>query len=169
MRYDLGSDNTAGMAPAALQALIAANDGYARAYGADDITSRAAEQIRLPAAPDVLAALREIQQRHADAVASGDARAAFRANMAFHEALFAACGNRHLLELIQMMAQKVHGARSFTAASPEHLALARDEHFAMIAALDAADRPRLVALCRAHLAPSRDAYIAAVEKRLGGR
>ncbi|KQU51595.1 GntR family transcriptional regulator [Bosea sp. Leaf344] len=129
----------------------------------------AAEQIRLPAAPEVLAALREIQQRHADAVAAGDARAAFRANMAFHEALFAACGNRHLLELIQMMAQKVHGARSFTAASPEHLALARDEHFAMIAALDAADRPRLVALCRAHLAPSRDAYIAAVEKRLGGR
>jgi len=46
MRYDFGSDNTAGMAPAALQALIAANEGYARAYGADDITARAAEQIR---------------------------------------------------------------------------------------------------------------------------
>ncbi|WGM31349.1 beta-eliminating lyase-related protein [Brevundimonas sp. NIBR11] len=46
MRYDFGSDNTAGMAPAALQALIAANEGYARAYGADDITARAADQIR---------------------------------------------------------------------------------------------------------------------------
>ncbi|KPF82278.1 threonine aldolase [Brevundimonas sp. AAP58] len=46
MRYDFGSDNTAGMAPAALQALIDANAGYARAYGADEITARAADQIR---------------------------------------------------------------------------------------------------------------------------
>ncbi len=129
----------------------------------------AAEQIPLPASGEVLAQLRSIQERHAAAVESGDARAAFRANMAFHETLFAACGNRHLVELIQMMAQKVHGARSFTAASPEHLALARDEHAAMILALEAGDRARLVGLCRAHLAPSRDAYIAAVERRLGGR
>ena len=46
MRYDFGSDNTAGMAPAAMEALIAANDGYARAYGADDVTARAADLIR---------------------------------------------------------------------------------------------------------------------------
>jgi len=46
VRYDFGSDNTAGMAPAALQAVVDANDGYARAYGADDVTARAADQIR---------------------------------------------------------------------------------------------------------------------------
>lgn len=46
MRYDFGSDNTAGMAPAALQALVEANGGYARAYGADEVTARAAELIR---------------------------------------------------------------------------------------------------------------------------
>ncbi|WP_420471074.1 threonine aldolase family protein [Brevundimonas sp. FT23042] len=46
MRYDFGSDNTAGMAPSALQGLIDANTGYARAYGADDVTARAADQIR---------------------------------------------------------------------------------------------------------------------------
>ena len=46
MRYDFGSDNTAGMAPAALQALVAANEGYARAYGSDDVTARAADEIR---------------------------------------------------------------------------------------------------------------------------
>ena len=46
MRYDFGSDNTAGMAPAALDAMIAANDGYARAYGSDDVTTRAADLIR---------------------------------------------------------------------------------------------------------------------------
>ncbi|CAN5268513.1 low specificity L-threonine aldolase [soil metagenome] len=46
MRYDFGSDNTAGMAPAALEGVIAANAGFARAYGADDVTARAADQIR---------------------------------------------------------------------------------------------------------------------------
>lgn len=46
MRYDFGSDNTAGMAPAALRAFVDANEGYARAYGADDVTARAADQIR---------------------------------------------------------------------------------------------------------------------------
>lgn len=46
MRYDFGSDNTAGMAPAALEAMISANSGYARAYGADDTTARAADLIR---------------------------------------------------------------------------------------------------------------------------
>ncbi len=127
----------------------------------------AAQQIPLPAGPEVVSRLRAIQDVHAAAVADADARAAFRANMAFHEALFAACGNAHLVELIQMMAQKVHGARSITAASPSHLALACAEHWAMIAALEADDRARLVQLCRDHLGPSRDAYIAAVEQRQG--
>lgn len=125
----------------------------------------AAEQIPLPASAVVLEQLRVLQQRHAAAVESGDARAAFRANMQFHETLFGACGNPPLVELIQGLAQKVHGARSITAASPAHLQLARDEHAAMVEALAAGDRDRLVALCRQHLGPSRDAYIAAVEAR----
>lgn len=46
MRYDFGSDNTAGMAPEAVDALVAANTGHAKSYGADEITARAADQIR---------------------------------------------------------------------------------------------------------------------------
>lgn len=46
MRYDFGSDNTAGMAPAALEALVTANTGYARSYGVDEISGRAADLIR---------------------------------------------------------------------------------------------------------------------------
>lgn len=46
MRFDFGSDNTAGMAPSALQSLIAANTGFTRAYGADEISARAADLIR---------------------------------------------------------------------------------------------------------------------------
>ncbi|MEN5363738.1 threonine aldolase family protein [Brevundimonas intermedia] len=46
MRYDFGSDNTAGMMPSAVEGLVRANEGFARAYGADDVTTRAADQIR---------------------------------------------------------------------------------------------------------------------------
>ena len=46
MRFDFGSDNTTGMAPSALQALVAANAGFARAYGADETSARAADLIR---------------------------------------------------------------------------------------------------------------------------
>lgn len=46
MRYDFGSDNTAGMAPAALQALITANDGSVGAYGSDPVSRRAADAVR---------------------------------------------------------------------------------------------------------------------------
>ena len=76
----------------------------------------AAEQIPLPAGSEIVSRLQAIQDVHAAAVAAADARAAFRANMAFHETLFAACGNAHLAEL--MMAQKVHGARSIRAGPP---------------------------------------------------
>lgn len=125
----------------------------------------AAGQIPLPASPAVLAGLRAIQNDHTEAVARADFRAAFRANMRFHEALFGACGNPHLVELIQTLAQKVHGARSITAANPEQLSRSRDEHLAMIEALAAGRRDELVGLCRQHLAPSRDTYIAAVQGR----
>lgn len=46
MRFDFGSDNTAGMAPSAVQALVDANSGFARSYGADETSARAAEAIR---------------------------------------------------------------------------------------------------------------------------
>lgn len=127
----------------------------------------AADMIPLPANDAVLTKLRSIQGSHSEAVARGDARGAFRSNMLFHEALWEACGNPHLAEAIQFMAQKVHGARSITASNPEHLARARDEHLAMIDALADGDRTKLVALCRRHLNPSRDAYINSVAGRPG--
>jgi len=126
----------------------------------------AAEQIPLPASPGFIAELTRIQTRHAEAIDANDPRAAFRANMAFHEMLFAACGNPYLAEVIRGAAQKVHGARFFTAASRLHLLRARDEHWAMIQALREGDRKTLVNLCRTHIGPSRDTYLSAVQSRV---
>lgn len=46
MRHDFASDNTAGMAPEAMRALQAANEGFAPAYGGDAVAARAADLIR---------------------------------------------------------------------------------------------------------------------------
>jgi len=125
----------------------------------------AAELIPLPASPDIIAGLRYIQNRHAAAVKAEDPRAAFHANMAFHNALFAACGNPHLADLIHLSAKKVHGARSLTAVDPVYLRRACDEHWAMIEALETGDRQGLVTLARDHILPSRDVYLARLALR----
>jgi DNA-binding GntR family transcriptional regulator len=152
------------------------NKGAAvRLLGADEVRqvysvrealeTLAAEQIPLPAPPEFIDLLTRIQTRHSEAVEANDHRAAFRANMAFHDALFGACGNPYLVEVIRSAAQKVHGARFFTAASKPHLLRARDEHWAMIEALRIGDRQKLVNLCRDHLGPSRETYLSAVQAR----
>lgn len=46
MRYDFASDNVAGAAPEAMEALIAANRGFASPYGSDTWSARAADLVR---------------------------------------------------------------------------------------------------------------------------
>ncbi|MGA0600220.1 beta-eliminating lyase-related protein [Caulobacter sp. KR2-114] len=45
-RYDFASDNTAGAMPEVMQALTAANDGFAAGYGADHVSKAAGDAIR---------------------------------------------------------------------------------------------------------------------------
>src|SRR3984957_11081835 len=46
LRYDFASDNVAGAMPEAIEALVAANTGFAAGYGADHVGQRAADLIR---------------------------------------------------------------------------------------------------------------------------
>ena len=52
-RYDFASDNVAGAMPEALDALTAANAGFASGYGADHVSARAADLIRARLDADV--------------------------------------------------------------------------------------------------------------------
>ena len=88
-------------------------------------------------------------------------RAVYRLNSAFHDTLFAACGNRHLVEAIAHYAWLAHAIRSYRIANPVLLAQAAREHGDMIGALAAGDRERLLSLCVEHINPSRDAYLEA--------
>jgi len=117
------------------------------------------KKIALPVPPARLAALMEAQRAHRAAVKANDPRAVFRANLAFHSALFALSGNGTLIEAITEYARRTYPVRLSTLVSAEYLQRARDEHEQIIDALRQGDRDTLVRLGAAHLRPSRDTYL----------
>jgi DNA-binding GntR family transcriptional regulator len=126
-----------------------------------------ARQIPLPVPSDKLEALVALQRVHDAAVAEGDLRSGFRANIAFHQALFALSDNPLLTEMIDLGASRAHTIRSLSMVFPHYLEKARVDHWKIIEALGACDRERLVEVCRDHLLPSRDAYIEQQMRRAG--
>ncbi|MFC4167793.1 GntR family transcriptional regulator [Teichococcus aestuarii] len=123
------------------------------------LETQAAALIPLPLAGDALAPLHALQQQHAAAVAEGDTRAVFRADLAFHRALYAHCGNLFLAETIEELGQRAQVIRYANLRSQASMEWARDEHAAMLGALRAGDRAALLALCVAHFRPAREAYL----------
>jgi DNA-binding GntR family transcriptional regulator len=127
-----------------------------------------ARQIPMPVAAEKMDELVAIQRLHDEAVADANLRGAFRANIAFHKALFALSENVALTEMIELAAQRAHTIRSLSMTFPHFLEKARQDHWSMIEALRECDQERLVALCKDHLIPSRDAYIEQ-HRRLAGK
>jgi len=119
----------------------------------------AAAQIPLPLSKQKLEPIEKAQKRHDAAVEAGDAKAVFRANFEFHDALFAACGNPYLAAAIEDFRKKTHVVWSFAIIKPEYFRNAQREHRAMLRALREGDRRKLAELCAAHLDISRQAYL----------
>jgi DNA-binding GntR family transcriptional regulator len=122
--------------------------------------------IQFPVRPAELQKIVALQRTHNAAVKKGDPRAVFRANLAFHAALHALCGNDALIEAITEYARRTYPVRLSTLVAQESLERAREEHMEIIDALRDGDRDMLVKLTARHLRPSRDAYLA-ILKRLG--
>ncbi len=126
----------------------------------DILETNCARQIKLPVPAEKMEQLELIQKKHDAAVMESNLQVAFRMNLAFHKALFSLSDNPVLTELIELTAQRTHIVRSLTIVVPQILEQSRQDHRQMINALRTGDQDRLVELCRAHLLPSRDAYIA---------
>ena len=131
------------------------------------LETNAAARIVLPVSAERLEELADIQRSHDAAAAAGDLRAVFRANMAFHRALFALSDNAALTEAIREYERRTHAIRSTSLLFPHYVEKARAEHHKMLEALTSRDQAVLVELCRAHLVPARDAYIDAYVRRFG--
>jgi DNA-binding GntR family transcriptional regulator len=119
----------------------------------------AARRMPLPPPQAALERLSAIQSDHDKAVERRKLLDVYRSNLAFHRELFALTGNEVLERAIAEYARQTHAIRFSALVSADYREQARDEHRAMIGALAAKDRAKLVALCRRHLEPSRDAYL----------
>lgn len=120
--------------------------------------AEAARRIPLPAAPDLLANLTAIEMAHSAAVERGDLSRIHAENERFHEALFTACGNHHLVATIRDHARLSLPFRCHAMADPALARQARDEHRAMLAALRNRDQEALVLLCVNHTGFAKRAY-----------
>jgi len=129
------------------------------------LETHAVRCIALPIEAQQLEHLRAIQQEHDAAAALGDLRRVFRANIAFHRAFFALAQNQVLTEAIREYERRTHAIRSASVVFPQYVARAQAEHHQMIAALQRGDRDALIELSKAHLVPSRDAYLEAHHRR----
>lgn len=123
------------------------------------LETNCARLIPLPVEARRVAPIEKIQREHAAAVAAKDVRAVFRANLAFHAAVFGLCGNDALTEAIADFARRTHPVRLTTLVTDQYLEQARGEHELILRALRKGDRARLVALCARHLKPSHEAYL----------
>lgn len=129
------------------------------------LEGHAASLIPLPLSAAALAELKTLYTLHTEALEKGDRRQVFRANIEFHKSLFSHCGNPALIEAINFFNQKSHAYRSIFVNDKGYLRSVSGEHLEMIEAIEAEDRARLVQLCRAHLAPAKDHYIATWRSR----
>jgi DNA-binding GntR family transcriptional regulator len=133
----------------------------------EELEVMAVRVIPFPVAPADIARLEELQRQHAKAIMDGEMLTVFYSNLRFHQVLYGLCGNACLIETIDLLAQKVHGIRSYANAYPESLDRARRDHLDMIKALRGSRRDELIAQTRRHLKPSPEAYIKAYERRFG--
>lgn len=119
-----------------------------------------------PADGEDIERLEALQATHDAAVESGDPRAIFRANSAFHAAFFALCPNKVLADAVQYFTMQTHAIRSSSARSPKAQRQSRQDHAAMIRALKHGRRQELMRLSRAHIRPALEEYLALNKQHL---
>lgn len=123
------------------------------------LETHAASEIDFPVSDVQLQALKDIQAQHDRATKNHNMRAAFRANIIFHQTFFKLANNRVFSELIDDLARRAHVIRFQSMVDPSSLEQARQDHWKIIRALEQQDRKELVAVCANHLLPSRDRYL----------
>jgi DNA-binding GntR family transcriptional regulator len=124
------------------------------------LQAHAVQRMPLPVSRGHIERLSRIQKQHDVAVAASDLRLVDHVNDEFHRVFFSVCGSELLCGAISQYMQLTRAMRVYPIADPQTLAKLRDEHWAMIRALEAADRAELLRLGSQHLQPSKAAYLA---------
>jgi len=98
-----------------------------------------------------LAELEAVHQRMREHYRRGELAEYFACNQAIHEAINRAAGNAQLIEMYELVSNRVRRARFLANHSPERWAEAMREHDAILDALRRRDGAACGALLRAHL------------------
>jgi DNA-binding GntR family transcriptional regulator len=124
------------------------------------LQGRAVQRMPLPVSREHIDTLKQIQKQHDLAVEAADLRRVDQVNDEFHRVFFSVCGSKLLRDAISQYMQLTRAMRVYPIADPQTLKKLRDQHWAMIRALQAGDRAELLDLCSQHLKPSKAAYLA---------
>ena len=113
----------------------------------------------LPVDEDSLNALRQLHQDYATAIQNGDDPwRIHQLNDAFHQQLFALCGNETLCKAIAFYTEATNPIRSYGITDQAWLAQAIDEHAAMLDAIARQKRKPLADLVVQHMQPTRQRW-----------
>ncbi len=132
-----------------------------------ELETSAIDRIPLPVGAAAIDHLTAIQRAHTNAVDDLEPRKIFQANNEFHREMYRLCGNEHLVELIDIMANRVLLVRFHPYQRREFLTLVCDEHWRMIDALRNEDRAGLTELIKIHLPRAKDGYLTSYAERNG--
>lgn len=127
------------------------------------VQRQAALMIPLPAPQQLIDELLEIHREHGEHIENGYLRGVHEANDRFHLKLFSACGNKYLVQTIELYMRYSLPVRANSMADKAALQVAHSQHKLMIDMLRGRDSWVLAQLCVDHLQPSKNRYIQRVE------
>lgn len=140
-----------------------------RSLGADEVRQiydvrelvqrQAALLIPLPASKALIDRLLAIHEEHGAHIESGYLRGVHETNDRFHLMLFGACGNRYLVQTIELYMRYSLPVRANSMSDRSALDSAHSQHKLMIDMLGGRDNWVLAQLCVDHLQPSKRRYI----------
>ncbi|KKB11728.1 GntR family transcriptional regulator [Devosia geojensis] len=139
-------------------------DEVRQIYAVRELVQRqAALLIPLPARQSLIDELLAIHKEHGEHIESGYLRGVHETNDRFHLTLFGACGNKYLVQTIELYMRFSLPVRANSMSDRSALDIAHSQHALMIEMLKGRDNWVLAQLCVDHLQPSKKRYIELVE------
>ena len=139
-------------------------DEVRQIYDVRELVQRqAALLIPLPAPQSLIDELLAIHKEHGEHIEAGYLRGVHETNDRFHLTLFGACGNKYLVQTIELYMRFSLPVRANSMSDRAALDIAHGQHALMIEMLKGRDNWVLAQLCVDHLQPSKKRYIDLVE------
>jgi DNA-binding GntR family transcriptional regulator len=123
------------------------------------VQRQAALMIPLPAPASLIDSLMAIHEEHGRHIEAGYLRGVHETNDRFHLTLFSACGNKYLVQTIELYMRFSLPVRANSMSDRAAQDVSHSQHRLMIEMLKGRDNWLLAQLCVDHLQPSKSRYL----------